>query len=95
MKIRITKVPRDPNIEAYGGPLETKNKDTREYSFFPRASMYDLGGVLQAAGSNWGNVSETQTSVPNKGYNVGDVIEIDEAEAQLLKKLGYEYKIVG
>lgn len=95
MKIRITKVPRDPNIEAYGGTLETKNKDYRNNSFFNDPTLYALGGVYQAAGSNWGNVSETQTSVPNKGYNVGDVIEIDEAEAQLLKKLGYEYKIVG
>ena len=33
--------------------------------------------------------------MPNKGYSVGDVIEIDESEAELLKKLGYEYKIVG
>lgn len=82
--------------KALGGKINYgEDKDIRNNSFLSGQTMYDLGGVLQAAGSNWGRATETQTSIPNKGYNVGDVIEIDEAEAQLLKKLGYEYKIVG
>ena len=45
--------------KAFGGKLNYgKDQDTREYSFFPGASMYDIGGVLQTAGSNWGNVVE-------------------------------------
>ena len=80
--------------KAFGGKLNYgKDKDIRDDSFFNEAALYGIGGVLQSAGSNWGNVSEIHK--PNKGYSVGDIIEIDESEAELLKKLGYEYKIVG
>lgn len=82
--------------KALGGEINYgEDKDIRNNSFLSGQTMYDLGGILQASGSNWGRATETQTPMPNKGYNVGDVIEIDEEEAQLLKKLGYEYKIVG
>ena len=82
--------------KAFGGKLNYgKDKDIRDNSFFDEPTLFALGGVYQAGGSNWGQATETQASVQNKGYNVGDVIEIDESEAQLLKKLGYEYKIVG
>jgi hypothetical protein len=42
-----------------GGTLEkTKNKDNRNSSFFNDPTLYALGGVYQAAGSNWGRATE-------------------------------------
>ena len=77
--------------KAFGGKLNYgKDKDI---SFFDEPTLFALGGVYQAGGTNWGNVTEIPTK--GKGYSVGDIIEIDPSEAELLKKLGYEYEVVG
>jgi len=44
--------------KAFGGKLNNDiDKNTWNYSFIPGASLYELGGTLQAAGSNWGNAT--------------------------------------
>lgn len=45
--------------KAFGGKLNYgKDQDIRNNSFFNGATLYELGGILQAGGSNWGNVTE-------------------------------------
>lgn len=44
-------------LKSNGGRLDIKDKNTGNYSFIPRASLYELGGTLQAAGSNWGRAT--------------------------------------
>lgn len=63
--------------KALGGKINYgEDKDIRNNSFLSGQTMYDLGGILQASGSNWGNVSQineggTHEENPYEGVQVG------------------------
>ena len=63
--------------KAFGGKLNYgKDKDNRNSGFFNDPTLYELGGTLQAAGSNWGRATEinaggTHEESPYDGVQVG------------------------
>lgn len=63
--------------KAFGGKLNYgKDKDNRNSGFFNDPTLYELGGTLQAAGSNWGRATEinaggTHEESPYNGVQVG------------------------
>lgn len=63
--------------KAFGGKLNYgEDKDIRDNSFFDEPTLFALGGVYQAGGTNWGNVSEinaggTHEENPYEGVQVG------------------------
>lgn len=80
---RLLEEPGMP-LFAYGGSLKTASTPTIEpVGVFDNGkdTLFALGGVLQSHGSS--------------AYTVGKVYDVTEAEAERLKKMGYEFRIIG
>lgn len=74
--------------------LTTKNKAAENKNKMPSnvfgnlavtpLTTFALGGDMQTNGSDWKN-----------SYSVGDIVEVNEEQANQLRRKGYEFRVIG